>query len=146
HRAVWRGEAAVLLRGAAVTEPVLKAPFWQRRRGGSLVTVASAAVVLATAARGLRRSGASRPSPADLVTVIRALMSCAVAGLVADAARGKPPAHSMFSLSAGALALDAVDGWVARRTGSATPFGARFDGEVDAFLIATLSVPAARSF
>ena len=42
-----------------------------------------------------------------------------------------------------ALVLDAVDGYVARRTGTATAFGARFDMEVDAFLIAVLSVHVA---
>src|SRR5699024_3857569 len=39
-----------------------------------------------------------------------------------------------------ALVLDAVDGWVARGTRTASMFGARFDGEVDAFLIGALSV------
>jgi phosphatidylglycerophosphate synthase len=38
-----------------------------------------------------------------------------------------------------ALLLDAVDGWVARRTGSITELGARFDMEVDAFLLLVLS-------
>ena len=42
--------------------------------------------------------------------------------------------------------LDAVDGQVARRTGTATPFGARFDGEVDAFLILVLSVAVSRDY
>ena len=45
-----------------------------------------------------------------------------------------------MTLAAVALVLDAVDGWVARRTGTATAMGARFDGEVDAFLILALSV------
>ena len=45
-----------------------------------------------------------------------------------------------------ALALDWVDGQVARRTGTVTAFGARFDMEVDAFLILVLSVYVARSF
>ena len=39
-----------------------------------------------------------------------------------------------------ALALDAVDGQVARRTGTVSALGARFDMEVDAFLILVLSV------
>jgi len=43
-----------------------------------------------------------------------------------------------------ALALDAVDGWVARRTGTATSLGARLDMEVDAFLILVLSIAAAQ--
>jgi phosphatidylglycerophosphate synthase len=44
------------------------------------------------------------------------------------------------TLAAAALALDAADGWLARRTGTATALGARFDGEADAFLILALSV------
>src|SRR2546423_1883535 len=44
-----------------------------------------------------------------------------------------------------ALALDAVDGWVARRTRTTESLGARFDAEVDAFLILVLSVYVARS-
>ena len=45
----------------------------------------------------------------------------------------------LVSLTAVALVLDAVDGWVARRT-TAGALGAQFDGEVDAFLILVLSV------
>ena len=50
----------------------------------------------------------------------------------------------VVSLAVIALALDAVDGWVARRTRT-TRLGARFDAEVDAFLILVLSVYVARS-
>ena len=39
-----------------------------------------------------------------------------------------------------AMTLDAVDGAVARRSGGMTRFGARFDMELDAFLLLTLSV------
>ena len=38
-----------------------------------------------------------------------------------------------------AAALDGVDGWIARRTRTATAFGARFDMETDALLILVLS-------
>ena len=38
-----------------------------------------------------------------------------------------------------AAILDLADGWVARRTGTATAVGARFDMEVDALLILVLS-------
>ncbi|KRA31497.1 CDP-alcohol phosphatidyltransferase [Nocardioides sp. Root614] len=51
----------------------------------------------------------------------------------------------MTALSAAALALDAVDGHVARRTDTVTGFGARFDMEVDAFLIAVLALYVAPS-
>ena len=49
-----------------------------------------------------------------------------------------------MALSALALVLDAVDGWVARHTRTGK-LGAQFDGEVDAFLILVLSVYVARS-
>lgn len=41
-----------------------------------------------------------------------------------------------------ALALDGVDGWLARRSGLASTFGARFDLEVDALFVLILSVSA----
>ena len=50
------------------------------------------------------------------------------------------PVALLVTLAAVALALDLVDGWLARRTGTESAFGARFDGEVDAFLILVLSV------
>jgi hypothetical protein len=50
----------------------------------------------------------------------------------------------LVSLAAVALVLDAVDGWVARRTAIGS-LGANFDAEVDAFLILALSVYVARS-
>jgi phosphatidylglycerophosphate synthase len=39
-----------------------------------------------------------------------------------------------------ALALDAVDGWAARRTKMASDFGARFDVETDAIFLITMSL------
>lgn len=39
-----------------------------------------------------------------------------------------------------AIALDGVDGWLARRYATASPFGARFDMEVDAFLMLILGL------
>ena len=112
-------------------------------RVGLLVAGTTGLAGTIAVAGGLRRRGAIRPGPADVVTVTRAAMSCVVAGLVADGARAKPV---LLPLTVAALALDAVDGVVARRTDTVTPFGARLDGEVDAFLILTLSVRAARSF
>ena len=81
--------------------------------------------------------------PADLVTLSRALMTCAAAALTVELVLGRPVTPALLAISVPALALDAVDGPVARRTGTVTAFGARFDGEVDAFLILVLSVAAA---
>ncbi|TNM46023.1 CDP-alcohol phosphatidyltransferase family protein [Nocardioides albidus] len=86
--------------------------------------------------------------PADRVTAVRAVLACCVAGLTV---RGLVVPLSdrlttaLVAISAVALALDAVDGYVARRTRTASAFGARFDMETDAFLIAVLSVHVAPS-
>jgi len=46
----------------------------------------------------------------------------------------------IIGVSTVAMVLDGVDGWVARRDGHVSSFGARFDMEVDAFLMLVLSV------
>src|SRR4029079_17222115 len=56
------------------------------------------------------------------------------------------PVALLVALAAISLALDLIDGWLARRTGTAVELGARFDGEVDAFLILALSVYAAPTY
>src|SRR5881409_676652 len=71
------------------------------------------------------------------------MLALAVTAIVAASTERPAPVALLVSLAAVALALDAVDGWVARRTWT-TAWGARFDGEVDAFLIAVLSVYVAR--
>ncbi len=76
--------------------------------------------------------------PADLVTAVRAALALVVAALGPDGAG--------LVLVVVALALDWVDGRVARRTGTASAFGARFDMETDAFLIAVLSAYAAPAY
>jgi phosphatidylglycerophosphate synthase len=43
-----------------------------------------------------------------------------------------------------AVLLDGVDGWVARRTGTASAFGMRFDMETDAALVLVLALLAWR--
>jgi phosphatidylglycerophosphate synthase len=84
--------------------------------------------------------------PADWVTLTRALLIAGVAGLVADSFDRPLPITALVTLSTVALILDAVDGLVARRTGTATPLGARIDGEVDAFLILLLSIAVSQSY
>ncbi|WP_408896598.1 CDP-alcohol phosphatidyltransferase family protein [Nocardioides sp. R1-1] len=100
---------------------------------------------MSTRAGGIRRA---RIGPADRVTAVRAVLACAVAvltirGLV-EPLDGQTTAV-LVGTSALALLLDAVDGYVARRTRTVSAFGARFDMETDAFLIAVLSVHVAPS-
>jgi phosphatidylglycerophosphate synthase len=77
-------------------------------------------------------------SPADWVTSVRACLVVVLAAILAR--RQLPAALLCVALAAVAAALDGVDGWVARRTGTASAFGARFDMETDALLILVLAV------
>ena len=96
-------------------------------------------LVLAT-----RRAGVTTLGPADLVTLARAVLVGGVTALVADGLRtGDAPAALLVGITVVALALDAVDGYVARRSGTESPHGARFDMEVDSFLVLVLSVHVA---
>jgi phosphatidylglycerophosphate synthase len=94
-------------------------------------------------ARALHRSGTTRFGPANVVTILRLTLGQAVAALVAAAFTGLDHRALLVGLTVLALLLDAVDGQVARRTGSVTRLGARFDMEADAFLILVLSLSAA---
>jgi phosphatidylglycerophosphate synthase len=98
----------------------------------------SAAAALLVAAR--MRSDQPAIHPADWVTLTRALLIAGVAGLVADSFSQPVSVPALVTLSIVALVLDAVDGQVARRTGTATAVGARIDSEADAFLILLLSI------
>jgi phosphatidylglycerophosphate synthase len=56
---------------------------------------------------------------------------------------GLHPTWSTFGLAILALSLDGVDGWLARKEGLASKFGARFDVEVDAAFALVLAISAA---
>ena len=104
----------------------------------------SAATALLVTAR--MRSDQPAMFPADWVTLTRALLIAGVAGLVADSFGRPVSITALVTLSTVALVLDAVDGQVARRTGTATELGARIDGEVDAFLILLLSIVVSQDY
>jgi phosphatidylglycerophosphate synthase len=103
-----------------------------------LVDVAVAVAVLLSIGRGHLFD---RVGPANIVTTMRAALVAAAAGLI-----GEPPtpavAHAAAVLAVAATFLDGLDGWLARRTEMTSAFGARFDMEVDAFLILILALLA----
>jgi phosphatidylglycerophosphate synthase len=107
---------------------------------GWIVGVACAAIMAAALTRGLARRRGDRLGPASWLTLARATLAVGVAALAADSLSHDTPVALLVTLATVALALDAADGWTARRTGTATALGARFDGEADAFLILALSV------
>jgi phosphatidylglycerophosphate synthase len=101
------------------------------------VVYALAVWALLTAAVIKRGSGFG---PADWVTAFRAALAGGAGALVADSFYSPAAVPALVALSAGTIVLDALDGKVARWTGTTSELGARFDMEVDAFLIFALSV------
>ena len=112
---------------------------------GWLVGLACGLVMDAALAHSLRRNRSERIGPAGWVTLVRATLAVGVAALTADSFDRSAQVAALVALAAVALALDYVDGYVARRTGTESTLGARWDGEVDAFLILVLAVYVASS-
>ncbi|MFJ6895468.1 CDP-alcohol phosphatidyltransferase family protein [Streptomyces hokutonensis] len=107
---------------------------------GWLTGLAFAIATWAVLSQALHKSRTRNFGPANRVTLGRAILVGGVTALVADSFESSPPVTLLVGLTAVALILDGVDGKVARRTGTSTALGARFDMEVDAFLILVLSV------
>ncbi|MDQ0994050.1 CDP-alcohol phosphatidyltransferase family protein [Streptomyces sp. V3I7] len=107
---------------------------------GWLTGLTFAFATWAVLTRALHRSELRSFGPANRVTLGRATLVGGVTALVADSFESSPPVTLLVGLTAVALILDGVDGKVARRTNTSTALGARFDMEVDAFLILVLSV------
>lgn len=142
--------------GATVRDPgigagaqlLLLALLWQTvglGLAGWLAGTGHAIASWALFSTAAHRAGVRSLGPANRVTLGRGALVGGVAALVADRADAGAPTVALVVLAAVALLLDAVDGHVARRTGTGSPLGARFDMEVDAFLILVLSVHVAAS-
>ncbi|KOV92159.1 membrane protein [Streptomyces sp. NRRL B-3648] len=107
---------------------------------GWLTGLVFAFATWAVLSRAVHRSRLRSFGPANRVTLGRSVLVGGVTALVADSFESAPPVTLLVALTAVALLLDGVDGKVARRTGTSSALGARFDMEVDAFLILVLSV------
>ncbi|WP_430502534.1 CDP-alcohol phosphatidyltransferase family protein [Micromonospora trifolii] len=110
---------------------------------GWVAGLAYGLVLCALLSRGMSRSGARALSPADRVTLSRAILVGGVTALAADSFGRSAPVTLMVVLTSVALALDAVDGYTARRTGTTSELGARFDMEIDSFLVLVLCLHVA---
>lgn len=82
------------------------------------------------------------PTPADAVTAFRGVLVVVVAVVVLSAlGAGEPPrSWWVLWLAVAVWALDALDGYVARRTDSVTDRGALLDSGVDGTLVLVLSL------
>lgn len=112
-----------------------------------LLTAAAAYGLFATAVHGLLPA---QPWPglgaANRITAGRGTLVVSLAALVLHAQDLSSTGHWwILGMATAALSLDGVDGLVARRTGTATAFGARFDMELDSFLMLVLAALVWRS-
>ncbi len=102
--------------------------------------------VVAVAGRGLvLRYPHPRLGACNLVTLVRAALIAALAAplLAPDVlAQGGAAAWGVLAVALAAFLMDGIDGWLARRSGLQSAFGARFDMEVDAVLAALLALIA----
>ena len=102
-------------------------------------------VFAVVAALVLANLGAHHPfarfGPANQITLARAALMAILAGLIGEQG-GTAFGALAFALAIAAASLDAVDGRVARATGMASAFGARFDMETDAALLLVLAALA----
>lgn len=112
---------------------------------GWLAGLAYGVALCVLLSRGMSRSGARGLSPADQVTLSRAILVGGVTALAADSIARPAPVALMVALTTVALVLDAVDGYTARRTGTTSELGARFDMEIDSFLVLVLCLHVAPS-
>jgi phosphatidylglycerophosphate synthase len=110
---------------------------------GPLYTVKGAAVFGSMMAIAFGLVGDHHPylefGPANHVTMVRAILVALIASLIGE------PAIPGAAAAATALAvlmtvLDGVDGWLARRSGMTSAFGARFDVETDSLLVMAMSI------
>lgn len=104
---------------------------------GTLIATVFYASACAVALISLRRTFPHRAIGfCNSVTIIRLMLVCTlIAALINQ--YGEP--WAVFAIASVALSLDGVDGWLARREGYASNFGARFDMEVDSILALTLA-------
>ncbi len=131
--------ALVLVLGGALAATLAALPFaMSATAAAGLALYAVAGLVV------LDRLPVHHPHPrfglGNGVTLARAAGAAGIAALalepeVAAGSGGWWVAAAVAAL----LALDAVDGWAARREGLASAFGARFDMEVDALLVLALA-------
>lgn len=80
-----------------------------------------------------------RFGPANAVTLARAVVVSLIAGTLIGPPLSAAAMEIVAAVALAALVLDGFDGWLARRTRLASPFGARFDMETDALFALVLA-------
>jgi phosphatidylglycerophosphate synthase len=114
-------------------------PMLARPEGGAVAPAVSLAVTLVLLVFVRGKLLLFYPHPrfglCNAVTQARAAMTAGLFGMLWSGPQG----WDVLVIAAVALSLDGVDGWLARRAGLVSDFGARFDMETDAALALVLA-------
>ena len=144
HDALRRDAARDLLTGLIVLLPLSLGAALIGDLGGTFVATVLA-LYAGAAALVWRGLPSHRPhggfGAANRVTLVRLALALALAALLGVAVDLRPElSWGVVAVATVAALLDALDGVLARRRGLASAFGARFDMETDALLIAVLTL------
>jgi phosphatidylglycerophosphate synthase len=134
------GGAGVALAGGFLIQAGLLALLLAHRRIDILAAIGAAVIYGAAAAAIWYRAAGPRFGVANMVTTLRGGMIAALPALILAPGSVDPvTAWAVAGVGALALALDGLDGRLARRLNESSAFGARFDMEVDAAFVLFLS-------
>lgn len=124
----------------AVLAVALAAAFDALTTAQGLVALAAYAALVVVMAGALpAHLPQTRFGAANALTLARGAAACALTGFLAGPLDA-PLLWVAALMALTCIALDGVDGWLARRLATASPFGARFDMEVDAALMLILGL------
>ncbi|WP_255770728.1 CDP-alcohol phosphatidyltransferase family protein [Pseudarthrobacter sulfonivorans] len=108
------------------------------------LALGAGALVIGNAAAAILRRTPCFSTPADRVTLLRAVLVALCAVLAVPVLlTGDRPGALLVIIGGVAFLMDALDGPVARRTGTASADGARLDTSTDAALVLVLSAATA---
>jgi phosphatidylglycerophosphate synthase len=139
-RSAWVGILALVLLSlplAMMAEARFDLSPWYAAKALAVLCVGAALILQGLPAYHPFRSMGS----ANLATATRGTLVALLAALVGERVGGSVQ-YVVLAVGMTAAILDGVDGWLARRSHTASRFGARFDMETDALLILTLAVLA----
>ncbi len=126
----------VLMLAAAAVLVILDLPPRYAAHAVMAFAVMSAAILTQLPHHRPRR----RFGPANRVTLLRGVLIILIGSVVGLSLSDSQLPYWLAGAAFVALLLDGADGWLARRSGMASPFGARFDMELDALFILTLAI------
>ena len=106
----------------------------------SLLAIGLFILIAVMAGLGLRHHPYNKLGAANLVTTLRGGIVAFLAGLILQPDLLQPYGWLVFGIAGVGFAMDGFDGYVARRDGMTTTFGARFDMEIDALSGAVISL------